>query len=294
MIDPIFSIIIPTYNSSKTLQKTIRSVLNQSFKSYELIVIDDGSSDDSVSKVKQFNDSRIKSFQIKRSGGPAKPRNLGIKNSKSDWICFLDADDFWEKNKLSTIYKNIKERKFDILCHNEYLLKNNKVEIAKYGPFKKNFYKHLLINGNELSTSATIINKKFLKKNNLKFNESKNFVSVEDYDLWMLFAKNNAKFLFINDILGTYLIHSKGISQNNHKHLNKLKKLLFYHVFEVQKFEKNKKLLWCYLEKKIDILQLFYNFRKNPLNIRAVYKLLIFITINPFFFVKFYVRKLTR
>ena len=59
---------------------------------------------------------------------------------------------------------------------------------------KNNFYKHLLINGNLLSTSATIISKKFLKKNKLKFNESKNFVSVEDYDLWMLFAKKGAKF----------------------------------------------------------------------------------------------------
>ena len=78
-----------------------------------------------------------------------------------------------------------------------------------------------------MSTSATIISKKFLKKNKLKFNESKNFVSVEDYDLWMLLAKNDAKFFFIKDILGTYLIHNKGISYNNYKHLNYLKKLLF-------------------------------------------------------------------
>ena len=82
-----------------------------------------------------------------------------------------------------------------------------------------------------------LFSKKFLKKN-LKFNESKNFVSVEDYDLWMLFAKHDAKFLFIKDILGTYLIFSKGISQNNQKHINNLKKLLFHHVFKIQNLKK--------------------------------------------------------
>ena len=125
MIKPIFSIIIPTYNSSKTVNKTIRSVLNQSFKRYEIIIIDDGSTDNTVSKIKNFNDSRIKLIKIQRTGGPAKPRNIGIELAKSNWICFLDSDDFWNKNKLSISYKNIKNNKFDILCHNEYLLKNN-------------------------------------------------------------------------------------------------------------------------------------------------------------------------
>ena len=74
----MISVIIPTYNSSKTVNKTIRSVLNQSFKRYELIIIDDGSTDNTVSKIKDFNDSRIKLIKIQRTGGPAKPRNIGI------------------------------------------------------------------------------------------------------------------------------------------------------------------------------------------------------------------------
>ena len=110
----------------------------------------------------------------------------------------------------------------------------------------------------------------------------------------MLLAKNDAKFFFIKDILGTYLIHNKGISYNNYKHLNYLKKLLFYHVFYVQKFEKNKKLLWQYLKKKIQILHLLNNFRENPFNIPVMFKLFSFVTINPFFFIKFYVRKLIK
>ena len=69
MIKPIFSIIIPTYNSLKTLDKTIRSVLKQSFKYYEIIIVDDGSTDNTYTKLRGFQDTRIKLFKIKRSGG---------------------------------------------------------------------------------------------------------------------------------------------------------------------------------------------------------------------------------
>ena len=69
MIKPIFSIIIPTYNSLKTLDKTLRSVLKQSFKHYEIIIVDDGSTDNTFTKLKSFKDTRIKLFKIKRSGG---------------------------------------------------------------------------------------------------------------------------------------------------------------------------------------------------------------------------------
>lgn len=293
MNKPSFSIVIPTYNSSKTISETILSVLNQNYKNFEIIIVDDGSTDNTVKIVKSIIDRRIRVFKIKRSGGPAKPRNYGIKKSKSNWICFLDSDDFWKKNKLYVLSKLINKKNFDILCHNEYILKLNKKRIiAKYGPFKKNFYKDLLINGNLLSTSATMIRKKFLIKKNLKFNESKKFVSVEDYDLWMLFAKKKAKFLFIPNILGTYTIHNRGISQNYEKHMNNFKLLIKYHVFKVQKFENDKISLWKYFEKKIHTLILFNNFRQNPFSFKTIISLLIILIKNPLFLIRFTFKKL--
>lgn len=285
-----FSVVIPTYNSSKTINKTITSVLRQKYKNFEIIVVDDGSNDNTVSKVKQISDSRIRVFKIKRSGGPAKPRNYGINKSISEWICFLDSDDLWDPNKLKILAQSIKQSNFDILCHNEYILKLGKKKIQKYGPFQKNFYKTLLINGNRLSTSATMINKKFLSKNNLKFNESKKFVSVEDYDLWMLCAKKKANFLFIEDVLSTYIVHSEGISQNHNKHLNNFKSLLKHHVFEIQNFENNKK-LWEYFEKKIELLNLFENFKKNKFIFKTVLSILNLCILNLTFSMKFLIRK---
>lgn len=285
-----FSVVIPTYNSSKTINKTITSVLMQKYKNFEIIVVDDGSNDNTVSKVKQISDSRIRVFKIKRSGGPAKPRNYGINKSISEWICFLDSDDLWDPNKLKILAQLIKQSNFDIICHNEYILKLGKKKIQKYGPFQKNFYKTLLINGNRLSTSATMISKKFLSKNNLKFNESKKFVSVEDYDLWMLCAKKKANFLFIEDVLSTYIVNNEGISQNHYKHLNSFKSLLKHHVFEIQNFENNKK-LWEYFEKKIELLNLFDNFKKNKFIFKTVLSVLNLCILNPTFSMKFLIRK---
>ena len=90
-----FSVILPTYNRGNVLFKTIESVINQSYKYFELLIIDDGSNDNTQTVVKQFNDIRIRYFKNSHSGLPAVPRNFGIKNSKFDWICFLDSDDLW-------------------------------------------------------------------------------------------------------------------------------------------------------------------------------------------------------
>ena len=287
----LFSVVIPTYNSSKSITKTIYSVLSQNYQNFEIIIVDDGSTDNTVNKVKLISDSRIKIFKIKRSGGPAKPRNYGISKSKSNWICFLDSDDLWAKNKLKILYRLIKKRDFDILCHNEYIHKLNEIKIAKYGPVKNQLYKRLLIDGNLLSTSATMLNKKFMIKNNLKFNESKKFVSVEDYDLWMLFAKKNANFLFINDILGTYIVHDKGISQNYNKHLKSLKSLLKYHVFKIQNFENNKMSLWKYFEKKIETLICLNNFKQKPFHLKSIISILIIFIKYPIFSINFIIKK---
>ena len=109
---PFFSIIIPTYNRGHVLGKTIQSVINQNFNDWELIVVDDGSTDNTKNIINDFskNDSRIRYiYQDNQERSAA--RNNGIENSNGKYICFLDSDDEYLQHHLSTFYDEIKIKK---------------------------------------------------------------------------------------------------------------------------------------------------------------------------------------
>ena len=101
-MNPKVSVIIPTYNRANLLARAIKSVLNQTFQDFELIVVDDGSTDNTRKVVEEFQkkDSRIKYIFQENSGGPAKPINTGIKNSKGEYITILEDDDEFLPQKL--------------------------------------------------------------------------------------------------------------------------------------------------------------------------------------------------
>ena len=99
MKSPTISVIIPTYNAAKYLSTTIKSVLDQTFKDFELIIIDDGSTDNTKEIVKTFNDSRLK-YYYQSNQERCRARNKGILESKGKFISFLDADDCYYKHKL--------------------------------------------------------------------------------------------------------------------------------------------------------------------------------------------------
>lgn len=121
-----FSVVIPLYNKENHIKRAIYSVLNQTYQNFELIVINDGSTDRSVEKVKEFSDSRIKLVEQKNKGVSA-ARNLGIKLSKNNYIAFLDADDAWEPCFLQVI-KELIEKYPDAgaYCTSYKFVKNNK------------------------------------------------------------------------------------------------------------------------------------------------------------------------
>jgi len=107
---PYFSVCIPLYNKANFIKKTIQSVLHQEFTDFEIVICDDGSTDDSVNKVQQFNDDRIQLIKQKNQGA-SEARNRAIKESNGEYIAFLDADDIWYPKHLS---------------HLEYLIQNYK------------------------------------------------------------------------------------------------------------------------------------------------------------------------
>lgn len=112
MDEDLVSIITPSYNSEKLIDKTIESVKNQTYKNYEMIIIDDGSSDNSVNTITRLikNDTRFKLIELKENVGAAKARNIGIEKANGRFIAFLDSDDLWYSNKLENQVKFMKEK----------------------------------------------------------------------------------------------------------------------------------------------------------------------------------------
>ena len=235
--EPFFSVVIPTYNSEKTIIRTLLSVKKQIFKNFEVIIVDDGSQDNTVFLINKFikkNYLDIKIYQQRNSKGPAAPRNIGIKKSKSNRICFLDSDDYWFSNKLIDAYYFLKDNnENDVLTSNEIMIHQNKKKKLFYGPVSKNFYLNLLIKGNKLSTSSTIVKKSFLIDNNILFNENKNFSSVEDYDLWLQIARKSGKFKFLNKFHGLYILNQNSISKNRILHFQNSMNVINYHLSKI-------------------------------------------------------------
>lgn len=199
---PKFSIIIPTYNQGHLIGRCIESILNQTFQDFEVIVVNNYSSDDTLEVVNAYNDCRIKTFNIHNNGIISVSRNKGIKESVGEWICFLDSDDWWTYNKLmecdSLTYK------FDLIYHNL-----RAVTVKGKRPFKlgrapkKDTLAQILLNGNMICNSSVAIKKSVLLGIG-GLSEDPLLAGVEDCDCWIRMAANKICFGYIPKILGYY------------------------------------------------------------------------------------------
>ena len=122
----LVSIITPTYNCSKFIGATIESVLSQTYKNFEMIIVDDASTDDTESVVKSYKDKRIKYIKLKTNSGPAVARNTAMEEAKGKYMAFLDSDDLWLPTKLEKQIKFIKKNKFHIFTSLTYVKTNIK------------------------------------------------------------------------------------------------------------------------------------------------------------------------
>jgi glycosyltransferase involved in cell wall biosynthesis len=246
-LKPFFSIVIPTYNRAGKLKLTLDSVIAQTFADFEVLVMDDGSTDNTKAVVEAFRDPRIRYEWAPNSGGPATPRNRGIDAARADWVCFLDADDRWYPDKLKKVAEIVStSASVDLVCHNEIMvvLATGRRMPVKHGPFVPDFYRIMLMWGNQVSTSAVSVRRDFLNKHGLRFNQSPNYVIVEDYDMWLRIAFHGGVFHFMTDYHGEYVIADDNISSNSQKIQYNHLVLLREHVYNVQTFQPDKDRLW--------------------------------------------------
>ena len=206
------SVIIPTFNRAHTLSRAIESVVAQTFGDWELIVIDDGSSDETPSVVSQFSDERIKFVRQKRAGVSA-ARNRGIESTERPWISFLDSDDYWQPTKL--------ERQFSLLdsypdlsvCYtNEIWIRrgirvNQKRKHRKYGGWIYEYCLPLCI----ISPSSVVLRRSLLEKKG-RFDES--FPVCEDYELWLRLTACNPVLFLDEDLITKTGGHSDQLSRS--------------------------------------------------------------------------------
>ena len=224
-----FSVIIPTYNNSSELEICLTSLVNQTYKDFEVIVINDGSTEDYSWLMYNTMGININYIEIANSSGPARPRNIGISKSVGEYICFLDSDDLWCPNYLESILRHCES--YDFLCTGAYLVRGP-VKTKIIPRLKQKFPESILLKGNPIFTSSVTIRKDVIIQNKLSFNENKDFSSVEDLELWLrLFLTQKIRFKLLREALIYYKVDSESLSHKDCEgYIDKHKKL--FKIFE--------------------------------------------------------------
>ena len=214
---PLVSIVMPTYNYANYLGRALQSVLDQTYKNWEAIVIDNHSTDDTSKVVDRYKHPRIKYIKISHQGVIAKSRNAGILAAKGEWIAFLDSDDWWVSDKLRTCAEYF-NNEVDLIYHDLEIIRSKhqffKRKLVKTRKLKKSILIDLLVNGNAISNSSVIVRKKMLEKIDL-IDECKDLVAAEDYNTWLKIANLTDQFLYLPKRLGYYFIHEQNVSKKD-------------------------------------------------------------------------------
>ena len=234
---PKFSVVIPTYNQADFLKVALRSVLDQTFKDFEVIVVNNNSTDHTLNVVAESGDARINLINFENHGIIGAARNVGINASQGDYVAFLDSDDTWYPNKLERVAKVIDaDPEVGLLCHNQEIIRDGETaKLSSYGPperLRYSLHDYLMLVGNCISTSATVVARNYLVQVGF-FSEEEALVTVEDYDLWVRLS-DLCRFHFIRDVLGTQHFHSSSSSANAELHLRSTLAILEKHHKELE------------------------------------------------------------
>ncbi len=229
------------------MKRTLDSVAAQTYKSFEVIVADDGSTDGTEELVRSYEGK----FPLKYSweqnwGGPARPRNRAAAMAIGEWLAFLDSDDLWYPNKLEEIAKHLDG--YDVVYHAMEELGPEGIAVRKKCALaldSVNPFMDLFVKGNRLGNSATCVKRSVFQSVG-GVREDRGIVAVEDYDLWLRLAKCGFKFRAIDDVLSQYVVGHDNISQLSPKFVRAWKQVItinsdnlnFYYRRSAHKFIK--------------------------------------------------------
>lgn len=238
-MNDLVSIIIPFYKKKKYFKRCINSVLNQSYKKIEVIVIYDDEDKNDLKYIKTIikKEKRLSCFVNKKNYGAGISRNVGIKKSRGKYLAFIDSDDYWKKNKIKFQLDFMKKKKLDF-THTNYFIIND--ENKNLGLMRvKNFLSYNdLLKSCDIGLSTVMVSRKIMMKNSFT-----NLKTKEDYSLWLKLSKKRVNIIGINKNL-TFWQKSK----------NSLSSSLTQKLFDAFR-------VYYLFEKKNIFLSLFYVLR---------------------------------
>lgn len=285
---PLVSIIINCYNSAKFLKKSIRSVISQSYKNWELIIFDNFSNDNTKSEILKFkNSKKIRYFRSKRLYSLYNARNLAVKKTNGSLISFLDADDWWSKDKLKRQVEFLElNKEYNIVYSNLYLFNEKKNKISLFS--KKKLYNgkitQQLLDDFRMPILTTMLRKKILNK----YSFDKTYNIIGDFDLFIRLSLKE-KIFSIQEPLAFYRIHYSNMSTKKiDLHISELEKWLLKNnnkkQFKNYDFSNIHKTIKTLKVKKIsksgNILKFFLEVFKRPINLLNLKYILFLILPN--------------
>jgi len=243
---------MPVYNSQKYLREAIDSILSQTFSNFELIIIDDGSNDNSKKIIKSYKDKRVKLIENDRNMGIGFSLNLAIKNSSGEFIARMDADDISISKRLQLQYDFLKKNKSFGICGSWYKNFGSSHKLHKTIPFP-DYIKCYLLFDCVMGHSTVMIRKSVLSDNNLLYDEK--FRKSQDFDLWVKLSYLT-KFHNIPKVLLKYRVHSKQIgSLRNSFYSDKTRKKQSQNIIknlEIKNTKNREQKILFDLEKKLN------------------------------------------
>jgi len=206
------TIIVPVYNSYSVIDKCINSIINQTYKNIELLLINDGSSDQSLDKLKQFEKSyNFIRFIDKKNEGVAKTRNLGIKEATGEYIMFIDNDDYIDEDYVERFVNEIEKSKSDVVCGG-YRRENSEGRIIKKRSLHNTSWSKYIV----MAPWAKIYRKEFIENNRIEFLTYP--IGEDVYFIMQLIAKK-AKFHIFSYIGYTWYFNEESVSNTKQKGL---------------------------------------------------------------------------
>ena len=234
--NPTVSVIIPTYNRAYLIDRAIQSVLNQSYQDFEMIIVDDGSTDDTKEVVTEFQeqDKRIRYIRHEKNKGGSAARNTGIKSAEGDYVAFLDDDDEWLPAKIEKQVVKFQDSLDEVgVIYSGFFYvsdKTGKVISESVPTLRGNVYANLL-SGCILGSPTPLIRKTCFQKAGLYDDR---LPSCQDWDMWIRLSKHYT-FDFIPDILAKHHVHGKQISVDLNAKIQARKTLIIKYRADLSK-----------------------------------------------------------